>query len=438
MKAMLAFGITLGLLITSTSAEKQARKPNEVPIFTAEQHEKNIEICTQNLLVISKAIQAYHNENGDYPEWLSDMHQPKYLPNPDVLLCPADSRGGKAIFSSNVDPKMPVSYGYQFHPEYREGKTEERLMYGDVLPLVRCRHHANREFDCLNLSYSFKVYPSSSVYTPDEMYETPEKAIEALEKGLQRQPDNERFFHVYHSLARFYSEVGQTEDAKNIINRFKVVMKPGNIRHYFYLGDILQMMHRYEEMLQVFEKLEVQEPENRSVARKLAEIHEMLGNAELAKKYMEKAEPVLALLGKTVPDFSATDLDGNSISLQQYRGKVVLLDFWAVWCGPCIGEMPNVKQVYTTYKTQGFDIIGVSLDTDKTRLRDYLKENEIPWRQIFSGQGWQSPLARQYGINSIPAPWLIDRDGKLITHRARGSKLEQLVVEALKDKLEDQ
>ena len=433
MKAILTVAIVLGLLITSANADTSVDKPSEDLI--TEQHEKNIEICTQNLLVIGKAIQAYHNENGDYPEWLSDMHQPKYLPDPDVLLCPADSRGGKAIFSSNIDPKMPVSYGYQFHPEYREGKTEERLMYGDVLPLVRCRHHANREFDCLNLSYAFKVYPSSSVYTPDEMYETPEKAIEALEKGLQRQPDNERFFHVYHSLVRFYSEVGRAEAAENIINRFKAVMKPGNIRHYFYLGDILQMMHRYEEMRQVFEKLEKQAPENRSVARKLAEIHEMLGNAELAKEYMEKAEPVLALLGKTVPDFSATDLDGTPISLQQYRGKVVLLDFWAVWCGPCLGEMPNVKQVYGTYKDQGFDIIGVSLDTDETRLRDYLKENEIPWRQICSGQGWQSPLAQQYGINAIPAPWLIARDGKLITHRARGEKLEQLVVEALKDNI---
>ena len=436
MKAILTVAIVLGLLITSANADTSVDKPSEDLI--TEQHEKNIKICTQNLLVIGKAIQAYHNENGDYPEWLSDMHQSKYLPDPDVLLCPADSRGGKAIFSSNIDPKMPVSYGYQFHPEYREGKTEERRMYGDVLPLVRCRHHANQEFDCLNLSYAFKVYPSSGVYTPDEMYETPEKAIEALEKGLQRQPDNERFFHVYHSLVRFYSEVGRTEAAENIMNRFKAVMQPGNIRHYFYLGDILQMMHRYEEMLQVFEKLEEQAPENRRVARKLAELHEMLGNAELAKEYMEKAEPVLALLGKTVPDFSATDLDGNPISLQEYRGKVVLLDFWAVWCGPCLREMPNVKQVYDTYKDQGFDIIGVSLDTDETRLRDYLKENEIPWRQICSGQGWQSPLAQQYGINSIPAPWLIDRDGKLITHRARGSKLEQLVVKALKDKSENQ
>ena len=438
MKPILTLGIALSLLIVSTNAEGQAEKPNEVPIFTEAQNEKNIEICTQNLLAIGKAIQAYHNEHGDYPEWLSDLNDPKYLPNSDVLLCPGDRRGGKAIFTSNIDPKMLVSYGYQFHPEYREGKTEERLMYGDVLPLVRCRHHANREFECLNLSYAFKVYPSSSVYTPDEMYETPEEAIAALEKGLQRQPDNEQFFKVYRSLARFYSEVGRTEDAENIINRFKAVMKPDSIHHSFYLGDILQMMHRYEDMLQVFNELEKQEPDNRSVARKLAEIHEMLGNAELAKEYREKAEPALALLGKPVPDFSATDLDGNPISLQDYRGNIVLLDFWAVWCGPCIAEMPNVKKVYDTYKTQGFDIIGVSLDTDETRLRDYLKENEIPWRQVFSGQGWQSPVARQYGINAIPAPWLIDRDGTLITHQARGRNLEQLVAEAVADKSKSQ
>ena len=438
MKAILTLGIVLSLLIASTNAEGQGQKSNEVPIFTAEQNEKHIEICTQNLLAIGKAIQAYQDEHDDYPEWLSDLNDPKYLPNPKVLLCPADRGGGEAIFTANIDPKMPVSYGYQFHPEYREGKTEERLMYGDVLPLVRCRHHANREFQCLNLSYAFKVYPSSSVYTPDEMYETPEKAIAALEKGLQRQPDNERFFHVYRSLARFYSEVGRTEDAENVINRFKAVMEPNSIHHCFYLSDILQMMHRYEDMLQVFNELEKQEPQNRSVARKLAEIHEMLGNVELAKEYREKAEPVLALLGKIVPNFFATDLDGNPISLQQYRGKVVLLDFWAVWCGPCIAEMPNVKKVYDTYKDKGFEVIGVSLDTDETRLRDYLKENEIPWRQVFSGQGWQSPVAQKYGINAIPAPWLIDRDGTLITHQARGRNLEQLVAAAVANKSKNQ
>ncbi|MDE0017569.1 MAG: TlpA disulfide reductase family protein [Candidatus Poribacteria bacterium] len=102
-----------------------------------------------------------------------------------------------------------------------------------------------------------------------------------------------------------------------------------------------------------------------------------------------------ALVGKVVPNFSATDLHGKPISLQDYRGKVVLLDFWAVWCGPCVGEMPNVKEVYETHKYQGFDIIGISLDTDEERLRNYLKENDIPWRQIYSGKRWDSPLAKR-------------------------------------------
>ena len=130
-------------------------------------------------------------------------------------------------------------------------------------------------------------------------------------------------------------------------------------------------------------------------------------------------------------DFSTTDLDGNPISLQQYRGKVVLLDFWAVWCGPCIGEMPNVKKVYDAYKDKGFDVIGVSLDNDEAELREYLKVCKIPWRQIFDGQG--GPLKKLYSIHGIPSPWLIDRDGKLISYQARGTTLWQLVAEAVKD-----
>jgi peroxiredoxin len=139
------------------------------------------------------------------------------------------------------------------------------------------------------------------------------------------------------------------------------------------------------------------------------------------------------MIGQPVPDFTATDLDGNPISLEQYRGKVVLLDFWAVWCGPCIAEMPNVKRVYNNYKDEGFDIIGISLDIDEARLRNYLKENDISWQQVFSGEGWQSPVSQQYDIRAIPAQWLIARDGTLISNRARGDALEQLVADAVKE-----
>lgn len=240
MKALLSLGIVLGLLMIFPNLEVTAQRGIEG--FNVAQEAKNIEICTQNLIEIGKSIQIYQKENGDYPKWLSDLHHPKYLPDPDILICPSD------------------------------------------------------------------------------------------EKEDQR-----------------------------------------------------------------------------------------------------KAKPVIAMVGKPMPDFTATDLNGHPISLQNYRGKVVLLDFWAVWCGPCIAEMPNVKRVYDKYKDKGFDIIGISLDTDEKRLRNYLKEKNIAWRQVFSGKGWQSPVSQQYGIRGIPAPWLIGRDGTLITKQARGRALGELVTEALQE-----
>ena len=434
--------VRLAQAIDPKAASKSQPTPSEDPsdrTTKAEQIDENVEICKQHLLEIGKAIQAYQKEQDDFPEWLSELY-PKYLPDANILLCPADRIGGRALFPPNVDPKMPVSYGYGLRPGYRESTPKNRAMYGDVIPLVRCRHHANQPFECLNLSFAFKVYPSSRVweYTPEEMYGTPEKTIEALENGLQRQADNPPFFYVYRSLARLYIEVGREKDAKNLANHFKSTMNPDDLQAHFALGAMLEIANQHQEMLKVFEKLEERYPDDHDVLDELARIHEELGNSDLAAEYRKKADPMSALVGKIVPDFSATDLDGKLISLQQYRGEVVLLDFWAVWWGPCLTEIPNVKRVYDTYKDQGFDIIGVSLDTDETRLRNYLKKNNISWRQIFSGQKWNSPLAQKYRIRSIPAPWLIDRDGTLISREARGVKLERLVVEALRGKVQNE
>ena len=441
---LICFAVPMGAIrLTQAVDPKEALAqptPSEEPTnrtTKAEQIDENVEICKGHLIEIGKAIQAYQKEHGDFPQWLSDLH-PKYLPDAATLLCPADEDGGKTHFFVNADPKMSISYDYQFHPRYRKDKTMERLMYGDVLPLVRCRHHENQPFECHNLSFAFKVYWSAGVYKPDEMYETVEEAIEALEKGFKQQGDHERFFRLYPTLARFYIEVGREKDVESLVNRFKSIMKPNSLSDNFCLGSMLEIANQYEEVLKVFEKLEERYPNNYDILNELARIHEKLGNSGLAAEYQKKADPMSELVGKVVPDFSATDLDRKPISLQQYRGKVVLLDFWAVWCPPCIVEMPNVKRVYNTYKDQGFDIIGVSLDTDETRLRNYLKQNNIPWRQIFSGQKWKSPLAQQYHIRSIPAPWLIARDGTLISREARGVKLERLVVEALKDKTENE
>ncbi|MYC76430.1 TlpA family protein disulfide reductase [Candidatus Poribacteria bacterium] len=201
-----------------------------------------------------------------------------------------------------------------------------------------------------------------------------------------------------------------------------------NLFHPDYRLPRSERIPRYLEMLKSSVGVEV-------VAQKPREFGKHGLSRRLAEAYEE--------LGKPAPDFSATDLDGDPISLQQYRGKVILLDFWAVWNGFCIGEMLRIKKVYDTYKDQGFEVIGVSLDTDEAKLRDYLQENDIPWRQIYSGLERQSPLAQQYDVRSIPARWLIDRDGTLIAHEARHklisrkgreADLEQLVAMAVKDK----
>ena len=272
MNLTLTLGTVLSLSIISTSIGIAAQKPTEDP--TEAQDQKNIKICTQNLTAIGKAVQAYHNENGDFPMWLSELY-PKYLSDANLFLCPADEEGGKAVYAINEDPKMPVSYGYQFHPKYRGEKTEERLIYGDVIPLARCRHHENQAFECLNLSFSYKVYPSTGIFTPEELYGTPEKAIDALETGLQRLPDyadsffSEQASKLYHSLVRLYNEVGREKDAENLINRFKSIIKPDDLKAHFVLGEILEMMKREGEALAVFENLEKQKSDDYRTITKL-------------------------------------------------------------------------------------------------------------------------------------------------------------------------
>ena len=154
---------------------------------------------------------------------------------------------------------------------------------------------------------------------------------------------------------------------------------------------------------------------------------------ETAGAAAKKIQDALAV-GTKFPDFNEKDVDGKPLSVANYKGKVVMIDFWATWCGPCVGELPNVIATYQKHHAQGFEIIGVSLDQDKTRLTDFNKSKNMTWQQFFDGQGWGNKLAVKYGIESIPADFLLDGDGKIIGKDLRGEALEQAVTSALANK----
>lgn len=124
-------------------------------------------------------------------------------------------------------------------------------------------------------------------------------------------------------------------------------------------------------------------------------------------------------------------LNGDDFTLFKQKGKVVLLDFWATWCDSCREEMPELIKIYGEFKTKGFEIIGISLDSSEVKLKEYIKQNNLEWKMSCSGQIWNDPTVVRYGVNSIPSLWLIDKKGFLRSFDLKGEELRKAIIELL-------
>lgn len=187
------------------------------------------------------------------------------------------------------------------------------------------------------------------------------------------------------------------------------------VKAYFNLGQVLIKAGKTDEGIAALKSYLEANPD----AYDAAQVRAVIANPKMAGE-------------RFALPFKVTSSTGEELSLEKFKGKIVLLDFWASWCGPCREDMPHVRSIWKKYKGDEFVIIGINLDSSRNAFENYMKQEEITWPQYYEGRGWNNQVSRLYNVTGIPHTVLIDQDGIVRAIGLRGGSLSNKIGELLK------